>query len=173
MASRKDLTDQELIRFLRFSVTESAAATFTQQSYDTQLSIDRGLIWMITWIEFELQAENIDDPAAAGTEHLTVQITRESKTAMLTYDDPDLIELVQLTHDRSAAIGTDAGPMYWQQLNPYMIQYPIPIPYSGRNIYVAAVSTAGAAKTFRGRIAYTLRRVTDKFFYRVAQALIS
>lgn len=171
--TRKDLRDDEILRFLRFTVTESAAATYTQQSYDTQLSIDRGLIWMIHFIEYDMHAASIDDPAADAFEQITCAITRESKTAIPNLDDPDLISRFRILKDRSAAIGTDAGPMFFMSETPNKIPYSPPIVFAAQNIHVGLLSTSTAAKTVTGRIGYTLRRVSDKFFYRVAQALIS
>lgn len=171
--TRKDLRDDEILRFLRFSVTESAAATFTEESYDTQLSIDRGLIWMIHWIEVDLTSPSCDDPAAAAHESVLVQISRESKSATLGLNDADLIYTGSVIWHRSAAIGTDAGPMATYEFSPYKYNYDPPLPFAAQNIYVGVEGSAAAAKTVKGRIGYTMRRVTDKFFYRVAQALIS
>lgn len=177
MASRlatKDLRDDEIIRFLRFSITESAAATFTQQSYDTNLSIDRGIIWMIHWIEWDLNVAHIaDDPAQGASESITGQVTREGKSALLQHDDSDLIAKTAVIWKHAATIGTEAGPMYALDTYPKIQHFPIPLPFANQTIYIAILSTAGAAQTSRGRLAYTLRRVTDKFFYRIAQALIS
>lgn len=173
MGKRRDLQDDEVIRFLRFSVPESAAATFTEQAYDTQLSIDRGFIWMIHWVETSLQPTNVDEPAAGASESISVQITRESKNAILAMSDPDLIAKVGVIHNRSATIGTDAGPMWVYDKYPVQTVFNPPLIYAAMNIYIGIKSSSGAAQTGAGRIAYTLRRVSDKFFYRVAQALIS
>lgn len=169
----RDIGDEEILRFLRFSVTESAAATYTEQSLDTQLSIERGMIWLIRAIEWEINPSYIDDPAAGANETLQGQITREPQTEMLHMSDSDCIAHINLIKNRSSAIGTDAGPIVIFDKYPLMQQFPIPLPYAARTIYIGAKSTAGAAKTVRGRIHYTLRRVSEKFFYRVAHALIN
>lgn len=171
--SRRDLKDDEVLRFLRFSVTESAAATFTEQEYDTQLSIDRGLIWLIHWAEIQINVNIIEQPAASTTEAMYVQITRESQSAILSVSDADVIVYADKMKDRGAAVGTDAGPAMFLDKVPDKFDFSPPLPYAAQNIYVGIKSTAAAAKTIHGRIAYTLRRVSDKFFYRVAQALIS
>lgn len=173
MTSTKDLRDDEILRFLRFSVTESAAATYTEVSYDTQLSIDRGLIWLIHFIQIEMLGSALDDPAAGAGENLKVQIAREGQSDIVNYSDADLIELAVMEIDRSAAVGTDAGPMYWLSNSPKTFVYAPPLAYAAQNIYIGVKSSSGSAQTAYGRIGYTLRRVTDKFFYRVAQALIS
>lgn len=174
MASRKDLKDHEILRFQRFMVTESAPATFTQQSFDTQLSIDRGLLWLIHFIEFAgILPSSIDDPAASASEYISAQITRESKDSLVSLDNADCIAKITLQKERSAAIGTDAGPMVFMGIEPIHLNYYPALAYAAQNIYVSIVSTSAAAQVVRGRIGYTLRKVTDKFFYRVAQALIS
>lgn len=172
MAKTYDLKDSEILRFLRFSVTESAAATFTQTSIDTNLSVDRGVIWLIHFIEMGLDPEYIDDPAQNATETFKIQVTRESKTAILSYNDADLIEMGIASKDRVATIGTEAGPSIQYAISPHMFKYQPAIPYAAGTIYVGVQSTSSAAKTGVGRIGYTIRHVSDKFFYRVASALI-
>jgi len=169
----RDLRDDEIIRFLRFSVTESAAATFTQQSYDTQLSIDRGYIWMIHWIEAQINPNKLEMPAANDIETVSLQIARESQAAMHDLNNPDIIAYTEMQIKRSAAIGTDAGPLWVDWHSPIKTEYPIPLPYAAQEIHVGLVTSHASVQTINGRIAYTLRRVSDKFFYRVAQALIS
>lgn len=171
--SIRDLKDDEIIRFLRFSVTESAAATFTEQDYDTQLSIDRGLIWMVHFIEVDANVLDLDEVAAGGNESINLQICRESQSDILAFNDSDVIYSFSEVITRSAAIGTDAGPLYNLDYFPKMTKFPIPLPYANQSIYIGLKSTAAAAKTVTGRIGYILRRVSDKFFYRVAHALIS
>lgn len=172
-AGIKDLRDDEIIRFLRFNVSESAPSTFTQQSFDTQLSIDRGLIWMIAWIEYTLALQDIDDPAQDAMEILSMHVARESKTSILGLHDADCIFRASIVKDRFATIGTEAGPVVNVDQYPRMRVFPIPLPYAAQDIHIGILGSAAAAKTVTGRIAYILRRVSDKFFYRVAQTLIS
>lgn len=169
----RDLKDDEILRFLRWTVTESAAATYTEASFDTQLSIDRGLIWLIHFADFAISAKDIDDPAVNTTETISVQITRESKTAMVNFNDADLITRYHLQKDRSDTIGTAAGPDTYLDYYPKTQIFAPPVAYAAQNVWIGIQSTAAAAKTVQGRIGFTLRRVSDKFFYRVAQALIS
>lgn len=173
MPPRKDLKDDEILRFFRFSLTESAVATFTEESYDTQLSIDRGIIWLLHFIELKMLYSSVDDPAQNAEEHVEFQITRESKSAMLHLNSPDVIFKAQIEKDRTATIGTDAGPVILGSRAPIIYSYAPPIAYAAQSIHVAVHSTCAAVQTVNGRVGYTLRRVTDKFFYRVASALIS
>ena len=170
----KDIKESDILRFLRFSVVESAAATFTESEFDTQLSVYAGFIWMIAFMEIDgMTASSIDDAAQGANEELNVQITRESKSALVNYNDSDLIEKVRVETERYATIGTDAGPVVLLTQSPIIITYPIPLPYAGQSIYIGVQSTAGAAKTVRGRIGYTIKKVSDKFFFRVAQSLLT
>lgn len=166
----KDLNDDQIRRYLRFSVL--GATAFTQNSYDTQLSIERGVIWLIHQIEcWTITAREL--PAASATEYWTGQITRESKAALIGFSDTDLVDMFDERIVRSAAIGTDAGPAWAFISGPLIHMFNPPIPYAASNIYVAAQSTFGSGVDFLGRIAYTLITVSDKFFYRVATALIA
>ena len=168
----KALEDEAIIRFLRFSVVESAAATFTEQNLDTQLSIERGVIWMLHWVQVEYLVSNLDDPTQNADENLVIQITRDSKTGIVSYNDSDVIEQFSFEHTRAATIGTDAGPMWLSSVSPIKMSYSPAIPFAGSSIFVGVQSTAGAARTVQGRLAYTIRAVSDKFFFRVAQALV-
>lgn len=173
MAKRKDIGDEEIVRFQRFKVVESAAGVFTQQSYDTQLSIDRGFVWMIHWLEAEMNATQIDDPAQDGYESIAMQITRESQTGLLELSDPDCIMTASKVKDRTATIGTDTGPVIVLDSAPIVYSWPLPLIYAATEIHVGVQGSSAAVKSVAGRIAYTIRKVSDKFFYRVAQALIS
>lgn len=170
---RRDLQDDEIIRFLRFSVTETAPATFTEQSYDTNLSIDIGMLWMIHWIEWDINLNDLDECAAGTVETISGQITREPKSGLLYLNDTDLIARKTVMVQRSAAIGTDAGPMWNHDEHPKLQKFPIPLPYAAQTVYIGLIASAAGVQNVNGRIAYTLRRVSDKFFVRVAHALLS
>lgn len=172
--SARDLDDTEILRIARIRVQESAASTFTQVSLDTQLSVERGVIWMIHFVEFDFQTINLlTEVAAAGQEDITAQLTRESKTALITNADTDMIQKQQLEMGRSAAIGTDAGPLWYARKTVERVNFPIAMPFAAANIHAGILGTdAGSPHTVDFRIGYTIREVTDKFFFRVAQALI-
>jgi len=171
---KKTLSDEEILRLARVRVSESAAATFTQVSLDTQLSVDRGVIWMIHFIEFFFQnVELLGEVAAAGNEQIVCQITRESKTGIVTGNDSDVVQMEKIFASRSAAIGTDAGPLWLEGSGIRRYDFTVPLPYAAQNIYAGILGTdASAAHTVDIRIGYTIRQVTDQFFFRVASALI-
>lgn len=178
MAKLAKLTDADVLRFQRFSVTESAAATFTQTTFDTQLSIERGVIWLIHSVEwmfdFKTSATGgLTEVAVQTQENIQAQVTRESKSAILQLSDSDLVCKTATQVERANTIGTEAGPLYLFNPNCVIKQnFALPIPYAAQNIYVAILSTAGTARTVYGRIHYTLVTVSDSYFYRVAQSLL-
>ena len=168
------LDDTEILRIARTSVTESAAATYTERSLDTQLSVERGVIWLIHWIEFTFQSQSLlAEVAAGGVELIDAQVTRESKSAIQSFTSADTLQGIEQGIIRSAAIGTDAGPLYYRTKSPMRFDYPIPMPFAGQNIYFGIKGTDAAdVHTVGMRIAYTIKEVSDKFFFRVAQSLI-
>lgn len=169
----RDLSDEEVLRIARMRVTESAAATFTQSNIDTQLSVERGVIWMIHFIEFDFETAGLLGEVAAGTvEDVECQITRESKTGMILSDNADIIQRRKIILSRSAAIGTDAGPLSFITPTVLRVDYPIPLPYASQSIFMGVLGTAATPHTIAARIGYTVREVSDKFFFRIAQALL-
>lgn len=171
--SKKDIQDEEILRLIRFSVSETTASTFRETTIDTQLSIERGVIWLIHFIQIEMLIDILDVSAAGVTETATLQITRESKSTILDFDDADIVAKFSYEKRRSATIGTESGPLMTEQKSPMIQNYPVPLIYAGQNIHAGFVGSGGTnLKTVRGRIGYTIRRVSDKFFFRVAQSLV-
>jgi hypothetical protein len=166
--------DDEIIRFLRGSAIESAASTFTQTSQDTQLSVERGVVMLIHWLELEFETIGLlSEVAANASEAITAQITRETETAIQNIDSTDVVLKYELNLVRAAAIGTDAGPLWFQHTNPVRFDYPVPIVYASQNIFFGIQGTDGATPhSVSYRIGYTLREVSDEFFFRVATALL-
>lgn len=171
----KKLDDDTVLRIVRGSVTESAAATFTEIQLDTQLSVERGVIWQIHFIEFGFRTQDIMKEVGAGnTEKIQAQITREAKTDIESFQAADTLQGAEIVVARKIAIGTDAGPLYWVFLGPNRYDFPIPMSFAGQNIYFGIKGTDSTAiHTVDFRIGYTIREVSDKFFFRVASSLLS
>lgn len=174
MAKIQDLKDEEILRIARARVTESAAATYTEVSLDTQLSVERGIIWMINFIEFNFSnLELLTEVAAATSEFIAAQVTRESQAALIAGNDVDLLQRSSFLVGRSAAIGTDAGPLWFGTDTVRRVDFPVALPFAASNIHFGIQGTdAASVHTVDIRIGYTIREVSDKFFFRVAQALI-
>lgn len=168
-----DLSDEQILRIARLRVTESAAATYTEGSLDTQLSVERGVIWLIHFIEwYPENLKLLNAVAAGGNEAINAQLTRESKSDILNPNDADLISLNKHQVARSSAIGTDAGPLWFNEHIPKRVEFPIPIPFASASLFMGIKGTSSSAHTVNARVGYTIRSVTDKFFFRVAQALL-
>lgn len=166
------LREEDILRFLRFSVTESAAATFTENEYQTNLSLERGMIAAIHTLEIEILPSTLEVPAASSSETVSVQITREGKTALVNFNDSDALIKVVVQVARGAAIGTDAGPVVTLLVNPHRFMYRPPILFAGESLFVGVQATNAAAQTIRGRIGYSLISVPEKMYFRVANSLL-
>lgn len=163
----------EFMNFLRFSVAESAASTYTEKEIDTNLSAERGVMMEIHSIEIHNNAHgNLGEVAAGNDESIQFHISRESKTAIILPDNSDTILMDGIVLSRSPAIGTDAGPLW--MLNQQVLRYdfPMPIPYVKPSIFAAVLGTdATGLATIRGRIGYTLRLIDREEFLELLVAL--
>jgi len=172
-----ELNDKSILRVARIQAVQSATTAFVEVEHDTQLSIERGVIWQIHGVEFGLNIAGtvtLDYSISANTiEFLQFQLTKESQDDMTTLQDPAMICKYTQSLCRSAAIGTDTGPLYFKLESPYVRNFPIPIPYAAQNIYFSFDASAPSALTVQCRIFYTLMTVSDKYFFRVAQSLLS
>lgn len=176
MAKSKIITslkDLDVLRYLRFIVTESAAATFTEIEIDTQLSIERGVIWLIRSLELDIPVDTMDDPAVDTSEGIAIAVTRSSQSDIISFNDPDLVMQYAIAVNRANTIGTPAGPLWWIRENPSVQKFSIPIVYAGVSIFVGIKSTSAGAKVVSGRIGYSLAKVSDQDFFRVANAILS
>lgn len=163
----------DFLNFLKFSVTESAAATFTEKEIDTNLSAERGVLMEIHSIDLIfpniiLMATEI---AANANEVTQFHISRESKTAFIKFDDADCIASIARQMGRSAAIGTDAGPLYQFFENCVRIDFPMPLPYVKPSIFMGLLASAASATSVQGRIGYTLRDISRQEFLELLVAL--
>jgi len=169
---KKSLGDDEIIRIARIAATQAAAAGYIEVAHDTQLSIERGVIWMIHWVEFYGQ-DALDDIAQGDDEVESFQITRESKAAIVVPSNADLLAYHVKHYKRWATIGTDAGPLLARWEDPKCLIYKPALCFAAMNIYFGYQSTHASAKTAYARIGYSIRHVSDQYFYRVAQALLA
>lgn len=171
--AKKSITDSEVLRMARVSVTETAAATFTQQELDTQLSVERGVIWQIHFVEFFLNGLSLlREVAANAQESIDIQLTRTTQTGIVGLTDPDVLIREAYMLSRSAAIGTDAGPLYFYSTLLKRYEFKLPIPVASQSLFLGILGTAASAHTVSCRIGYNIEHVSDEYFFRVAQALV-
>ncbi len=157
---------QDFVNFLRFEVTESAAATFTEIELDTNLSAERGVMMNIHAIEiYRSGITNLREVGANAAEQFHHQITRESKTELVDFNDSDVISRDNFVLVRSPAIGTDAGPLWFWTKERDIYEFKLPIPYVKPSIFIAVQGQhSSATYTLRGRIHYTLKTITRQEF---------
>ena len=170
----RKLTDEDILRISRARVTESAASTFTQVEIDTQLSVERGVIWMLEFVEFIFGPMGVlNEVAVNGAERISLQLAKTTQTAILNGNDPDLIQIAIRELNRSAAIGTDAGPLWYLADRVVKYTFSTPFPVASQGLFFGIEGTdASAVNSADIRIGYVIREVSDKFFFRVAQALV-
>lgn len=164
----------QYLNYLRFQVVMSAAGAFTEVELDTNLSAERGVMMEIHSVEVKSVANGFSllrEVAASGVEDTQIQITRDSKTAIIELNDADLIALFHKEITRSAAIGTDTGPLYLYDSLIQRIDFPLPIPYVKPSIFVGVDDTLSSAGTYSGRIGYTLREIDREDFLELLVAL--
>lgn len=163
----------DFLNFLRFDVVESAAATYTQTELDTNLSAERGVMMEIHSIElYSPDYVNLTEVSTAASESIAAHIARESKTTATPLDDADIIAFFSRGMIRSAAIGTDAGPLWTFIDNVQRVDFPMPIPYVKPSIFVGVMGTdASVTARIRGRIGYTLRDIDREEFLELLIAL--
>lgn len=164
------LKENEVLRFARFNVVESSNATFTEISLDTNLSIRTPFVWQVRALQLEILAAANEWPADGATETIIVQFTRESKSAILNYNDPDLLEKV--TRELRRVDISAVGNVHQVVQNPITVNYNSPIIYANSNLYIGILSTFGSGvANVRGRIGFTIEKVSEKAFFRFASAL--
>jgi len=156
----------------RVRADHSNTNTFVESALSTNLAIDRGYIWLINRIQF-YAATPIQDPAAGAMESFQFQVTRESKTSIITtLNQPDLICLCKEQVVRSAAIGTDAGPLWISNRWPLVIDFPIPLAFAGNNLYFATQSSHASSCVMSVEVQFTLQKVKENDYLRIASALL-
>ena len=162
----------QYLNFLRFSLDESAAATYTSLEIDTNLSAERGIMMEIHSLEVEFTTGDLlREVAQAASEQIMVQLTREEKAAELTFNDADMIAKLERRISRAATIGTDAGPLWFPSERRAIINFPLPIPYVKPSIFIGVLATHATAGQVRGRIGYTLRDIDREEFLELLVAL--
>lgn len=163
-------TSRDVLQRVRADITSTAA--FEQTTISTNLSLDRGYIWLIHKILWWINGA-WDDAAQGTSEFVSLQLTRESKAAAITsLNEADLIAMVRLAVDRYATIGTDAGPLWWVRTLPLVSDFRIPLPFAGNTLYFATANNASGSLIYSVEIEFTLQKVREKDYFAVASSLL-
>lgn len=163
----------DFLNFLTATLSESTAATFRELEIDTNLSAERGVMMEIHSVEVaRIGLELLTEVAAAASETAGFHLTRETKTSLLAINDRDVVIADVFELARSAAIGTDAGPLYlpFQRYKKY--DFAMPIPYVKPSIFLGVQGSD--ASGFTGvnlRIGYTLREISREDFLSLLVAI--
>ena len=161
------------LNFLTATLSETTAATFKELEIDTNLSAERGVMMEIHSLEIaRIGGELLTEVGAAASETMGFHLCRESKTSLLAINDKDIIVADVLEVARSAAIGTDAGPLvlYFNRYQRY--DFVMPIPYVKPSIFFAVQGSDASGFTGANfRIGYTLREIDREDFLSLLVAI--
>ncbi len=174
MTKRSDLSIRgDFLNFLTGTLSENVASTFRELEIDTNLSAERGVMMEIHSFEIaRIGTELLTEVGAAASETLGFHLARESKTSLLSINDKDVIiaDIFELT--RSAAIGTDAGPLYFQFNRYQRYDFAMPIPYVKPSIFFGVQGSDASGFTGGNfRIGYTLREINREDFLSLLVAI--
>lgn len=174
MAKRSDVNIRgNFLNFLTGTLSESTAATYRELEIDTNLSAERGVMMEIHSFEIaRIGTELLSEVAAGASETMGFHLSRESKTSLLTINDKDIIiaDIVEL--QRAAAIGTDAGPLYFKFNRYQRYDFAMPIPYVKPSIFFGVQGSDASGLTGGNfRIGYTLREIDREDFLSLLVAI--
>jgi len=167
------ISDQWL-QYVRGSLAESAAATFTQSTINLPVVVGQGLVIEAHLVEFQLDSVTPADLTATDDSvRYSCQLTKASQTGLISLADPNYIygldreyqtidiqtaeKAPVLTHDR-------LGSLNWQ--------FPEPILLPFEQIFFGVQTNGGsAAKTYRFRIGYKTVRLSTRQLPELIQAV--
>lgn len=150
------------MEFLRDAVTESANNTFTQSEIPTPVSRSEKLAMLVWQIEFfHDQLEAVD----GQTVSLRVQLFSESQTALLSFEDPDMVAEVHEAVGQVAQGSLSEYLVVASLAGPALKTYQPPFLYTKASMFLGIASVqATGVRSGAIRIGYTLERVPDAIF---------
>jgi len=167
------ISDQWL-QYIRGTVLESAAATFTETNVALPVVVSEGFVIEAHLVEFQPGSFTLADlKATDDTWNVNLQLTKSSQSAIIRIDDPDLIYSYQMEYhsiDLQTAEGIPiftyprAGALNWQ------FPEPILLPFS--EIFFG-IQYSGGSVVNRGsfRIGYKTVRLTTRQLPELIQAV--
>ncbi len=151
------------MEFIRDSVTESAANTYTETEIKTPASRTEKLAMLIWQMEIEAGLPDIEDAQSNAT---LTQLVKTTQNTGLGLQDEDLLMRV----NKLANVGTVQGSLTefqrYQELDASVIRYfDPPILYAKAEMFLGIVGSGNAAAGSSGaRVGYTLERVASEEF---------
>lgn len=148
--------------FWRFDLTESAANTYSEQTIDTNLSAERGVIALIDTITIQLPELTTAD------DEIEVQfIIHDGQTAILDLDD---VNMIWKQHYIVQGFSTDAAVVFMEFVKTH--NFVNAIPYIAPNLTLGIQGTSlAAAGRVRGRVGYRLKKVTQSQYLALLSSL--
>ena len=161
------------LNFLTGTLSETTAATYKELELDTNLSAERGVMMEIHSVEIaRIGTELLTEVGAAASETMGFHLARESKTSLLSINDKDVIIANVVEIARSAAIGTDAGPLTIFFDRYQRFDFALPIPYVKPSIFFGVQGSDASGFTGANfRIGYTLREIDREDFLSLLVAI--
>ena len=151
-----------LLEFLRGTVVEPSANTFTEAEISTPASRSEKLAMLVWYIEMDIEVPTIED---AQNNSVQGQLTSTSQTAMIRLDNPDLI----WGNLKRRQAGTVQGSLteYYSEpvFKPTFVQFAPPFLYAKAEMFLQVLST-GEPSVHRVsvKVGYTLERVPAELF---------
>ena len=143
------------MEFIGHSFTLSAANTITVSEIGTPVGKSENLAMLLHKVRLGING-TLDSPADG--DRLVIQLTRAPKTAIVGYDDPDLVAKLNLDVAWSAGGGYIAEVQKQEDFNP-------PILYAKSKLYALAYTVGqAAASVINIQVGYTLEKIPDKDF---------
>ena len=156
------MSPERYMEFLRSTVEESAAATYTETVIHCPVSENEQLAMLIHSIEWWIESpETIDTKESSLQAHLAMA----SKTAIARLKDRDVLSIITSTHQAGFVEGTLTEFVRTWVRRQWILYFNPPILYPRRVLYLAVAGTENvAAYEADVRIGYTLARVSREAF---------
>jgi len=143
------------MEFLGHALTLSAANTLTTGEFSTPVGKSENLAMLIHKIRLGINA-TLDSPADG--DRIVLQLTKAPKTAIVGWDDPDLIAKLNLDVAWSAGGGYTIDPVQVEDFVP-------PILYARSKLYTLGYSVGQTnPNIFNCQVGYTLEKVPANEF---------
>lgn len=146
---------KSFMEFIGHAFDLSAPNTLTTSEISTPVGKSENLAMLIHKIRMGING-TLDSPADG--DRLVIQVTRAPKTAIVGYDDPDLLGKLNLDVAWSAGGGYVIEVQKSEEFIP-------PVLYAKSKLHCLAYTVGqAAATTINIQIGYTLEKVADKDF---------
>lgn len=143
---------------LRANVIESAANTFTETSFSTNLAVRGDHLFIITAMAYDISAD-----LNSNAEEIRLQVTYATQSAIIRPDDPDYLFGIGF---RAQVVTSGAG--IWQRTNYQPVNhFPIAVP----TLYLGVKGSGLAAATQIGvKLEGYHQKVSTTDYFRLAQS---